>query len=184
MAIAHPASPPPLLSIPLFLHLLHLPLVGSPSAHHCTQQINCRVKLRLAKQGDGSGASGTNSKRKRERESRWVICHRVNGVTTLSIDLSEWALKLYHFRGAVELDWAWKLESNFTPQKNKSLSWLEQSLRCEKNSIEFFNHFSAYFWPSLANPKSACSCFIWGNNMKYQCRHGGEDLKQFHFNWD
>lgn len=57
--------PPPL--IPLFLHLLHLPLVGSLSAHHSTQQINCGVKLRLAKQGDGSRASGTNSKRQ-ERE--------------------------------------------------------------------------------------------------------------------
>lgn len=63
----HP-FPPPL--IPLFLHLLHLPLVGSPSAHHSTQQINCRVKLRLAKQGEGSRASGANSKRKWERESR------------------------------------------------------------------------------------------------------------------
>lgn len=57
----HP-FPPPL--IPLFLHLLHLPHVGSPSAHHSTQQINCRGKLRLANQGDGSSASGTNSKRK------------------------------------------------------------------------------------------------------------------------
>lgn len=59
----HPL-PPPL--IPLFLHLLHLPLIGFPSAHHSTQQINCRVKLTLAKQGEGSRAPRTNSKRKRE----------------------------------------------------------------------------------------------------------------------
>lgn len=92
MAIAHSPSPPPS-SIPIFLHLLHLPLVGSLSAHLSSQQINCRVKLRQAKQGDGSGASGTNSK-----------SHRVNGATTLSIDLSERALKLYHLRRAAELD--------------------------------------------------------------------------------
>lgn len=60
--------PFPLLLIPLLLHLLHLPLVGSPSAHHSTQQINCRVKLRLANQGDSSRAFGTNSKRDREKE--------------------------------------------------------------------------------------------------------------------
>lgn len=63
--------PFPLLLIPLFLHLLHLPLVGSPSAHHSTQQINCRVNLRLAKQGDGSRASETKKRKKeKERDSR------------------------------------------------------------------------------------------------------------------
>lgn len=60
----HPL-PPPL--IPLFLHLLHLPLVSSPSAHYSTQQINCRVKLRLEKPGYGSRVTGTHSKRTTER---------------------------------------------------------------------------------------------------------------------
>lgn len=60
--------PPPL--IPFFLHLLHLPLTSSPSAHHSTQQINYRVKLRPANQGDGSRALGTNSKGECEREKR------------------------------------------------------------------------------------------------------------------
>lgn len=45
-----------------FLHLLHLPLGASPSTHHSTQQINYRVKLRLAHQGDGSIALGTSVK--------------------------------------------------------------------------------------------------------------------------
>lgn len=65
MAIAHPSPPPP----PFFLHLLHLPLVGSQSAHHSTQQINSGVKLRLAKQGDASGAPGTTSRKEKESEA-------------------------------------------------------------------------------------------------------------------
>ena len=54
----------------LFLHLLHLPLVASPSTHHSTQQINYMEKLRLANQGDGRIALGTKSKKKKKSEQK------------------------------------------------------------------------------------------------------------------
>lgn len=59
---------PPLSPISLCLHLLHLPLVCSPSAHHSTQQINFWVKLRLAKRADGSRAFGTKKRKEKGRD--------------------------------------------------------------------------------------------------------------------
>lgn len=61
-------KPSPLLSFhSSFISFISF-LLGSPSAHHSTQQINCRVKLRLANQGDGSRALGSDSKRERDGE--------------------------------------------------------------------------------------------------------------------
>lgn len=68
MAISHPPNPSTPLSPTQFPLSLHLFLFCSPSAHHSTQQINCREKLRLAKQGGGSRASGIK-KKKRWRET-------------------------------------------------------------------------------------------------------------------
>lgn len=97
-SLAPNCLPPPL--IPFFPYLLHLPVVGSSKRSSLHPADYCRVKLRLAKQGDGSRASETNREGKRER----VLCHCMNGVTNLSTDLSEWALELYHFGAAIELD--------------------------------------------------------------------------------
>lgn len=103
MAISHSPPTPPLL-IPIFLHLLHLLLVGSPSAHHSTQQINCRVKVRLAKPGDGSRVSGTNSKRKMKGKqmSNSSLCDQSCRVSTLAIDLRDLVLELYHYTVGAE----------------------------------------------------------------------------------
>lgn len=61
-------SPPHALSPTQFPLSLHLFLFCSPSAHHSTQQINCREKLRLAKRGGGSRASGTKKKKIKDGE--------------------------------------------------------------------------------------------------------------------
>lgn len=189
----HRSLPFPLLSFPssfisfIFLSLVPQALVTPPSRLTAGWNWDWQSRVMVA------GHQGLTVK-ERERESRWVICHRVNGVTTLSIDLSEWALKLYYFSGAVELDWAWKLESDFTQSsilaQTKPVVWV-------KNSTELFNNFSACFCPlSETKPSQICPCFtgasIWNisvDTVQLWCAVMAESsqkegLKQCHFNWD
>lgn len=164
----HLSLPIPFLSpfIPFFLHLRHLPLVSSLSAHHSAQQKNSRVKLRLAKQADGRMAS------RPKKESRWRERWQMSSLSPCEWSYcrknwSEWVGfglgPFRRFRRPEQLDWAWKLESDFTRNLPKIQSTLEQSAL---NPSEFSHHFPASFRPlseTKPDPESAHSLFMWRN---------------------
>lgn len=140
-----------------FIFLLSVPsaLITPPSRLTAGWNWNWQSRVRVA------GHQGLTV-RERERESRWVICHCVNRVTTSSIDRSEQALEFYNCRGAVELDWAWKFVQLHPKPKNSIFTWTK--LVDWLNPSEFYNHLLACFGPlletkpSLPNHKSSCSC--------------------------
>lgn len=160
--------PLPLLSFPsffiYFIFLLSVPQALTTPHSRLTAGWNWDWQSRVMV----AGYQGLTVKEK-VRESRWVICHCVNGVATLSIDLSEWALELYQFRGAVELDWFWKLESEQNSW-NSILAWTKPV-----NSLIISCLFLTTFRDHCLTQNVPVPV-LWGLEYEISCRHNANSV--------
>lgn len=137
-----------------------------------------------------AGHLGLKREKKKGEMSNLSLCEW--SYHFLGIDLCEWALELYNFRGAVRLDWTWKLKSNFTQNPwNSILAWTKPCgvTKTPLNSLIIsqlvFDRFQRQNHSSLTNLPVP---FSWQEYEVQHSRHSTwsfqkADLSQCHFNW-